>query len=110
MSYRIAQINHTILGLLGDRLRLLSQQSDFLITIQEVDTAPDLASCKIYLSFFPTPDKLTIDQFINQARPKLQKTIAQNLFLRKTPKLQLIYDQRPEDLSRIEKILNKYKD
>ncbi|MCA9349688.1 ribosome-binding factor A [Candidatus Saccharibacteria bacterium] len=109
MSYRIEQINNTILELLGNKLKLLTSKSQVLITIQEVSVSPDLSNCRVYLAFFPEPSQKQVNQFINSTRVELQKTLAKGLSLRKTPRLQLIYDSRPDQVSRIEKILNDYK-
>ena len=63
------------------------------ITITAVDVSPDLANSKVFFTIFDSKDvKEAIDVLKNETG-FLRKSLAHNLNLRLTPKLNFVYDE-----------------
>jgi len=69
------------------------------VTILRVDTAPDLSSCKVFVT--ACPDALT------RASGFLRNEIAQTLNIRRVPALRFVVDNGGENAKVVEELLKK---
>ena len=82
--------------------------SDFpgeIITINFVHTTPDLALAKVYL--LVSSDSPLVYQTLKNNANHYRHELADKLFLRKMPKIEIIQDEMQDQVDRIEQILDK---
>ena len=81
------------------------------ITITQVIVAPDLVWAKVFFTYLHsgqttiTPEGITTA--LNNEHAFFQHQIACHLRLRKTPKLEFIYDELPEQSRRLDDLITK---
>lgn len=104
-NFRLKRINK----LLKVELSLLIQKEfpQKFTTIQRVETAPDLKTAKIWLSFLNL-QKNQAQKLVSEIQKKaryFQNILAKKYHLKFIPKLEFIYDLSPEIADRIDQIL-----
>ncbi|MFH1661581.1 MAG: ribosome-binding factor A [Candidatus Falkowbacteria bacterium] len=106
---RIDQIN----GLLRSELaNLIAQEiptNNYLITLCNVDCAPDLKSAKIYVSVIPENFEENALKVLKRHSSDFCKILRKKLKLRIIPKFNWIIDETEKKASVIDKILNEIK-
>lgn len=81
---------------------------DLVITVTEVQTAPDFSSAKVFISVLNGLDKKNeILKELSSAEGFIKKRIAEELFLKRIPSLKFIYDDSLDQGERIMKLLEK---
>jgi ribosome-binding factor A len=99
-SNYLQRTNSDILKIISIAVRQkLSDETLSDVTILRVDTAPDLSSCKVFVT--DCPDALT------RAGGFLRNEIAQNLKIRRVPALRFVVDNGGENAKKVEEILKK---
>lgn len=78
-----------------------------LITVTSVWVSSDLSVSKVYLSIFPTKDKMEIIEKIKEKAPYFRLLIAKTAAkdMRTTPELLFYLDTSLDDIEKIEKAL-----
>ena len=103
---RIDQINSIIKESLGQILFQEVDQEKFgLITILRVKTAPNLDSCRIWISVLKNPN-LIVPHLTKRAY-HLQHLLHEKIVLRKIPHLLFKLDNTNEYVGKIEQLLKK---
>jgi len=108
-NYRIEKINAEILRELTGLLREVKDPrmaSADIISITKVDTTPDLAQSKVYVSVLGSEEsKGSVIKGLTSAEGFLRTGLAQVLDLHATPKLIFVIDESAEYASHIEKVI-----
>ncbi|CAN5430556.1 30S ribosome-binding factor RbfA [soil metagenome] len=78
------------------------------VTVTAVDTSPDLRSARIYVSVLG--DEQTKEETmagLQSGHSLLQAVINRDLHMKRTPKLRFVYDEGPERMERISRMLEE---
>lgn len=102
MPHRIEKINELIKQKLAELL-LIDFPSQ-IIDINFVYTKPDLSESTIFISV--SSGQQSIYKEINRSAGKYRKNLANNLYIRKMPKLVFKKDSSQGSINRIDEILN----
>jgi ribosome-binding factor A len=106
-SYRMRRVNEAIKEIIGNALTQdLKDPRIGFVTLTGVDTAPDLAHAKVFVSVYgKQAEKDDTLEALKHARPYLQRLIADELKLRRTPTLEFVYDESVDRGMRIQAML-----
>ena len=113
MNKRIERINSQIQKIVS---KVISELSDpelkpELISVIGVRTSADLSYSKIFISILADDNKQeSMFLRIKKAEPFIQRRLTEELDIRKTPEIKLIYNESIEHGERILQILNKLKE
>jgi ribosome-binding factor A len=109
-SQRILRVNELLKREIADLLeRVDFRMENTLVSVSEVDVAPDLRTAKVHISVLGGDDetKNKIMKFLRTNRVILQKKIARDITLKYTPVLTFINDSRMEKGDRVLAILEE---
>ena len=110
MSLRIEKINDLIRAQLGIILQREFGPEFGLISINRVETSPDLENCRINISIFSgTADPVEAVAQLNRRQGKIRTLLAHSIKLKHTPRLNFVYDDSLAHAQKIEKILKDLK-
>lgn len=107
---RIRKINSLIQDQLG---QLILEECDWtrsvVLSLTKVDTSPDLAQSKIYVSILAGTEEERQQHFqhLQQEAKRLRYLLAQRIELRKIPYLRLILDDSLEVSQRISQLIDE---
>jgi ribosome-binding factor A len=106
-SYRMRRVNEAIKEIVGTAImKDLKDPRIGFVTLTSVDTAPDLTHAKIFLSVYgKQAEKTATLEGLRHARPYLQRLIADELKIKRTPTLEFVYDESVDQGMRIQAIL-----
>jgi ribosome-binding factor A len=106
-AYRMRRVNEAIKEIIGTALtKDLKDPRIGFVTLTGVDTAPDLSHAKVFYSVYgKQAEKDATLQGLRAARPYLQRHIADELHLKRTPTLEFVYDASIDQGMRIQAIL-----
>ena len=106
-SYRIRRVNEAIKEIIGTALTHdLKDPRIGFVTLTGVSTAADLTHAKVFVSVYGK--KVAKDatmEGLRAARPYLQRLIADELKVRRTPALEFVYDESVDQGMRIQALL-----
>ena len=110
MSERIKKVNELIKQELG---QVILETVDFkpgtLVTIVDVDTAPNIRSSKVWLSVMPEKNKEAILNRLNNYINDIQSSLNRRLVMHYVPRIIFRTDNSPEFVKDIDKILDNIK-
>ncbi len=109
-SQRILRVNELLKREIADLLeRVDFNLQNCLVSVSEVDVAPDLRTAKVHISVLGGDDtvKNMVMKFLRTNRGSLQKKIAKDVTLKYTPVLTFINDSRMEKGDRVLAILEE---
>ncbi len=105
---RVARVNELLREILGDELERLDEDDLVLVTVTGVDCDPDLRHAKVY---FDGPDGADGDPIVAEAlegvRKVLQRAIANQARLKRTPELRFLPDPAVRAGEHIDEVLRK---
>lgn len=109
MAKRSVRVNELVKRVLSETLRSDFREEAVLITITDVDIAPDLRSGKVYFSVLGDDQSLwKADRFFRRRSRFLQSRIVREITMKYTPLLSFIHDDSlargTELLQRIDEI------
>ncbi len=106
-SYRMRRVNEAIKEIIGTAITHdLKDPRIGFVTLTGVDTAPDLAHAKVFVSVYgKQAEKDATMEGLRAARPYLQRLIADELKMKRTPTLEFVYDVSVDQGMRIQAIL-----
>lgn len=80
-----------------------------LVSVTEVRISPDLSLARVYLSVFPTDNKLAVMKAISEANSSIRFELGNRVRnqLRKIPELHFYLDDTFDQLDRIDALLKK---
>ena len=96
-----------IYGVISGKLRFEFPELSKVISVTEVDVAPDLKSAKVYISIFDTDEARAENSFniIKENAGLIRHELAQVMHLRTVPELRIKKDGSMEYGEKIDKIL-----
>jgi ribosome-binding factor A len=106
-SYRMRRVNEAIKEIIGNAIAQdLKDPRIGFVTLTGVETTQDLAHAKVFVSVYgkQAEKDATLDA-LRHARPYLQRLIADELKVKRTPTLEFVYDQSVDQGMRIQAIL-----
>src|SRR5512136_107134 len=106
-SYRMRRVNEAIKEIIGTALTHdLKDPRIGFVTLTGVDTAPDLAHAKVFVSVYgkQAEKDATLDG-LRAARPYLQRLIGDELKIKRVPTLEFVYDSSVDQGMRIQALL-----
>lgn len=77
------------------------------VTINEARTSPDLRHASVFISLLGGGDAKAAADALNKAAPYLQRELGKQIELKFTPKLKFIADDRLDEATRIDSILDR---
>jgi ribosome-binding factor A len=106
-SYRMRRVNEAIKEIIGTALTNdLKDPRIGFVTLTGVDTTPDLAHAKVFVSVYgKQTEKVATLEGLRHARPYLQRLIAEQLKVKRTPILEFVYDVSVDQGMRIQALL-----
>ena len=106
-SYRMRRVNEAIKEIIGTALTHdLKDPRIGFVTLTGVSTAPDLAHAKVFISVYGKKvEKDATMEGLRAAGPYLQRLIADELKVRRTPHLEFVYDGSVDQGMRIQALL-----
>lgn len=106
-SYRMRRVNEAIKEIIGNAITQdLKDPRIGFVTLTGVDTAPDLAHAKVFVSVYgKQAEKDATLEALRRARPYLQRLISDELNTRRTPTLEFVYDRSVDQGMRIQALL-----
>jgi ribosome-binding factor A len=109
MSDRIRRVNEAIREVLSDRLAAgLKDPRIGFVTVTSVDTSPDLRHARVYVSVLGTRrEREETLAGLSASRPLLQRAVATELRMKRTPTLAFVYDESVERGMRITELLER---
>jgi len=76
------------------------------VTVTDVQTTPDLSSARIHVSIFDSPSGPDESlEALNAAHGLVQRALARQLRMKRTPTVQFVIDTTPATAARLEEIL-----
>ncbi len=99
------RVNQVMRQVLAEAIERLRDADDRLamVTITEVDVAGDLSMATVYCSSLSADQSAALDE----RRVQLQRAVAAEVTLKRTPKLQFLVDPSIESGARIEELLRR---
>lgn len=97
---------------IGGKLRGNFPELSAIISVTEVDVAPDLKSAKVYVSIFD-PDKARVENsfaLLKENAGFIRHELAKVMRLRTVPELRILWDGSMEYGEKIDKILSELED
>jgi ribosome-binding factor A len=106
-SYRLRRVNEAIKEIIGTAITNdLKDPRIGFVTLTGVDTAPDPSHAKVFVSVYgKQAEKDATLEGLRHARPFLQRLIADELTLKRTPALDFVYDGSVDQGMRIQALL-----
>jgi ribosome-binding factor A len=106
-SFRTRRINEAIKEIIGTALAQdLKDPRIGFVTLTGVETAPDLAHAKVFVSVYGKKvEKDATLEGLRAARPYLQRLIGDELKLKRIPMLEFVYDASVDQGMRIQALL-----
>jgi len=106
-SYRMRRVNEALKEIIGNALTQgLKDPRIGFVTLTGVDTSPDLAHAKVFVSVYgKKAEKEATLEGLRAARSYLQRLIADELALKRTPNLEFVYDETIDQGMRIHALL-----
>lgn len=101
---RTARVNELCREILGDELERIDDERLELVTITHVDVDPDLRRARVDFSRLGQGEDEALEA-LGEHRPRLQRAIARQARLKRTPELRFAVDELIERADRIEKLL-----
>jgi ribosome-binding factor A len=106
-SYRMRRVNEAIKEIIGTALTQdIKDPRIGFVTLTGVETAPDLAHAKVFVSVYGKQvEKKATMEGLRAAGPFLQRLISDELKIKRTPALHFVYDESVDLGMRIQALL-----
>jgi ribosome-binding factor A len=105
---RTLRVNQALRHVVAEELERLSDADErlSLVTVTGVETAPDLRTAIVYCASLPED----ADEALAERRPQLQRAVARQVRLKRTPQLSFAVDPAVEAGSRVEEALRRLRE
>ncbi len=107
---RIARVNKLLLQQISAIIqRELSLPEGAFVTVESVDTSPDLQHAKVLVSIFPDNRQASVRALLDHHIYDIQKIVDKRLHMRPVPKIRFMTAGRNAAEGRVEELLGKIK-
>ena len=108
-SSRMRRVDEAIREVAADTItKQIKDPRVGFVTVTDVQTTPDLSSARVHVSVFKAPsgsdDCL---EALNSAHGLVQRELARQLRLKRTPTIEFVLDATPAKAARVEQILEQ---
>ncbi len=102
---RTLRVNQALRHVVAEELERLADADErlLLVTVTGVETAPDLRTATVYCASLPD----AADEALSERRPQLQRAVARQVRLKRTPQLSFAVDPAVVAGSRVEDVLRR---
>lgn len=106
---RLVRVNELIKREIGLSIeREIAGEIEGLVTVTRVETAPDLRTARVMISFLGgDPQRERLQELLERHRPDLQDAISRNTNLKYTPVLSFRMDRSAERADHVFHLLNE---
>lgn len=109
-SQRLQKVNELVKQELNNILiKEIDFFKDVLVTINFVDSAPDLKNAKVGISVLPADKSKSVIKFLKNKKTIIQKILNKKLVMHYVPRIHFIIDEIPEKANEMEKLLDSLK-
>lgn len=108
MKNRLDRVNELIKRELGDLIRREVRTSGKLVTVQQVDIAPNLKNATVWIGVIGTEEERHESMArLHEARAELQHALSRRVILKYTPRLHFQLDEAGERGDRVLQLLSE---
>lgn len=109
MSDRMRRVDEAVRQVVADAVATyISDPRIGFVTITDVRTSPDLRRSDVYVSVLGDAEaKASAIAGLESAHGRLQSEIARQMRMKRTPTLQFLIDETPEQAERVERLLGE---
>ena len=106
MSERMRKVNEALRHVLADGVETLAEPGLGFVTITAVRASPDLGHAEVYVSILGTQKRRRSGlRALDRAHGVLQRRVAKELHLKRTPQLSFHYDETLDRAMRLNQIM-----
>lgn len=110
MNRRIFKINELLQQELSQLIYDEFSEKYGIITVNRVDTSPDLENSKIFLGLIGKGNSESLIKEINKSQFEFRILLGKKIHLRKMPNFQFYMDDSSEIIMKIDHLIDKIKD
>jgi ribosome-binding factor A len=104
---RMRRVDEAIREVLSGAVLALKDPRIGFVTVTDVKTTPDLRHSKVFATVLGTPDERTATLAgLQSAHGVLQRKVASELRMKRTPTLEFVYDDTTDRAMRVEELLD----
>jgi len=108
MSDRMRRVDEAVREVLGESVQHLKDPRIGFVTVTDVDTSADLSQARVYVSLLGTPDERAASlEGLNSAHGVMQRAVATQLRLKRTPALTFVEDSTARRAARVDELLSR---
>ena len=108
MSDRMRRVDEAVREVLGESVQQLKDPRIGFVTVTDVDTSADLSQARVYVSLLGTPDERAASlEGLNSAHGVMQRAVATQLRLKRTPALTFVEDSTARRAARVDELLSR---
>ena len=109
MSQRMRRVNQSVRSVLAEHVADLKDPRLGMITVTDVRTRPDLSAAEVYYTVLPDDEETreATAQGLASAASRLQRVLASEVRLRRTPALHFVEDPVPAQGRRIDELIEQ---
>ena len=109
MGHRLLKVNEALREVLSQEIAALKDPRIGFVTVTGVETSPDLRHAKVFVSVLGNARAREASLAgLRAAHGYLQERIAADVRIKRTPQLQILYDESIDRGMRIETLLKRY--
>jgi ribosome-binding factor A len=107
-SDRMRRVDEAVRGVLSDAVRQLKDPRIGFVTVTDVDTSPDLSHATVYVSVLGTEvERKGTLAGLRSAHGVLQRRVAKDLRMKRTPQLTFAYDDTHEKALELGQLIDR---
>ncbi len=111
MNQRIERVNELLKQDLGRYIREeIDLPADCLVTVTDVQTAPDLKTAKVLVSIWPEKFRGTVLELLKKNSRRLHELLKEELTTKFVPNLNFLIDEQEIFATKVERILDEIKE
>ncbi len=109
MSQRMRRVNQSVQSVLAIHIADLKDPRLGMVTVTEVRTRPDLSAAEVFYTVLPDDEetRAATGEGLASAAPRLQRLLADEVRLRRTPALHFVEDPVPAQGRRIDELIEQ---
>lgn len=107
MSRRLESVNRQIQKELSQILLGQLPEEFGIITVNHVETTPDLRNCRIWLGIIDEKNKAEVMKLLLHDTPQIFEKLSKRLKIKYVPRLNFYVDKNAQSVERVEELLEK---
>lgn len=107
MAHHAERVNETIAREAGEALARFARGDGFLLTIERVQTSPNLSIARIFVRVFPKDYYEQAQAIVHRATPTIQDYLNSRLRMRHIPKVIITVNSERDDVAQTQELLDE---